>query len=200
MLSVLLLALAADFQSIDLHGGGQVILRYASVQEVRFVEGDAGHTPIRIAGGHLVIDHCPDGCPRGYRMVVEVATPGIAALTVNDGGSIRELGGFPHQEAIELRISEGGVIDIRALDVADVTAAIAQGGIIFTRPGQRLDARVAQGGNITYWGRPALARSVRQGGVVQRGADSDFDRPMSEPGGPPPLPPIPPIPPLPNPG
>lgn len=73
---------------------------------------------------------------------------------------------------------------------------MAQGGLILTRPGRRLDARVEQGGAITYWGRPAVTRSVRQGGVVQRGSDRDLDKPMSDFGvG---LPPIPPVPPLPS--
>jgi len=195
MLPFLLLALAADFEAIDLRGGGQVIVRHAPVQAVRFLEGDANHSRIDIAGGRLVIDHCRGHCPRGYRMVVEVATPRIEALTVSDGGAIREQGGFPGQAAIAVRVSSGGMVDIRALDVADVTASIAHGGLIFTRPGRRLDARVEQGGAITYWGSPALSRSIRQGGVVGRGADRDLDRPMFDHGaGPPPIPPVPPLP------
>jgi hypothetical protein len=85
-------------------------------------------------------------------MVVEVTTPEIDALSVSDGGSIRSQGGFPGQAAIEARVHSGGAIDIRALDAADVTASVAQGGLIFTRPGRRLSARVEHGGGITYWG------------------------------------------------
>ena len=191
----LLLALAADFRAIDLHNGGEVVVRYAPVRRVRFLAGDAGHTRITEAGGRLVIDHCPDGCPRGYRMVVEVATPEIAALSVSDGGSIRSQGGFPGQAAVEARVDSGGAIDIRTLAAAEVTASVAQGGLVFTRPGGRLDARVEQGGAITYWGRPAVTRSVRQGGVVQRGADGDLGKPLSGFGaGLPPIPPVPPVP------
>lgn len=86
MLTALLLALAADFRAIDLHGGGEVIVRHAPVRRVRLIEGDARHTRIGETGGRLVIVHCPDRCPRGYRMVVEVTTPEISALSVTDGG------------------------------------------------------------------------------------------------------------------
>jgi hypothetical protein len=195
MLTALLLALAADFRAIELHDGGEVIVRYAPVRQVRFIAGDARLSRISEINGRLVIEHCPDRCPRDYRMVVEVATPEIAALSVNDGGSIRGEGGFPAQAAIALHVSSGGVIDIRALEVADVTAAIAQGGLIFTRAERRLAASVAQGGAITYWGRPAVTRSVRHGGVVQRGADGDRDKPLPALNpGPAPIPPVPPLP------
>lgn len=195
MLTLLLLALAADFRAIDLHGGGEVIVRHAPVRQVRMIEGDARYTIIRETGGRLVIDNCPEHCPHGYRLVVEVTTPELDALSVNDGGSIRSGSGFPAQATIAAQVSSGGAIDIRTLAVADVTAAVSQGGLIFTRAERRLSASVEQGGGITYWGRPAVTRSVRQGGVVQRGADGELDQPMSDFGaGLPAIPPIPPVP------
>lgn len=196
MLTLALLALAADFRAIDLRGGGQVIVRHAATAEVRFRQGEARYTRISTAGGRLVIDNCPERCPHGYRAVVEVTMPALDALSVSDGGSIRSESGFPGQAAVDARVFSGGAIDIRALAAADVAASVAQGGMIFTRPGRRLDARIEQGGAVTYWGRPAVTRSVHQGGVVQRGADGDLGKPLSafnpEP------PPLPPIPPLPN--
>lgn len=193
MLTALLLALAADFRAIDLHGGGEVIVRHGPARQIRFLAGDADHTSIREAGGRLVIDNCPDRCPHRYRPVIEVTTPAIDAVSVNDGGLLRSEGAFPGQAAVEARVNSGGAVDIRTLAAAEVAAAVAQGGVIFTRPGRRLDARVEQGGAITYWGRPAVSRSVRRGGVIQRGADKDLDRPLSDLG-PAPSPPVPPVP------
>jgi hypothetical protein len=76
-----------------------------------------------------------------------------------------------------------------------VTAAVAQGGVISTRPGRRLDAAVSQGGVISYWGRSDVVRAIHGGGVVQRGRAEDGDRPLSElmplPQAIPPVPPIP---------
>lgn len=197
MLTLMLLALAADFRAIDLHGGGHVVVRHGPAADARLRDGDPRYTRINIAGGRLAIVNCEQRCPRGYRPVVEVQMPAIDALSVRDGGSIRSESGFPGQATVEARVFSGGAIDIRALAAADVRAAVAHGGMIFTRPGRRLDARVEQGGGITYWGRPAVTRSVTQGGVVQRGADRDLDKPLSafNPA-PPPVPPLPPVPPI----
>ena len=196
MLTALLLALAADFRAVDLHGGGEVIVRHGPEARARLREGDARYTRIGTAGGRLAIVNCPERCPHRYRPVVEVSMPALDALSVSDGGLIRSEGGFPGQSAVEARVDSGGAVDIRTLSAAEVTASVAQGGMIFTRPGRRLDARIEQGGAITYWGRPAVTRSIRHGGVVQRGADRDLDKPLAafNPEPPPVPPPVPPVP------
>ena len=193
MLTALLLAFAADFRAVDLHGGGEVIVRHGPVAQALLREGDSRYTRISAAGGRLAIVNCPNRCPHGYRAVVEVTAPAIDSLSVSDGGLIRSESGFPGQAAVEARITSGGAVDIRALAAAQVSASVAQGGMIFARPGRRLDARIEQGGAITYWGRPAVTRSIHQGGVVQRGADKDLARPLSDLG-PAPVPPVPPVP------
>ena len=79
-----------------------------------------------------------------------------------------------------------------------VTAAVSHGGIIFTRPGSRLDAAVSQGGTINYWGDPTVVQAVHGGGVVQRSSAEDVDRAFAVPE-PHPIAPVPPIPPQPRP-
>ena len=181
MLSILLLTVqTAAFHEVELRNGGEVVVRHGAEPSVSLVEGDRRTTRIDVAGGRLVIDRCAAHCPRGYRMRVEVVTPSLTALSVADGGSLEAARGFPRQANVAASVSSGGVLDIRGLAADDVTASVAHGGLIFTRPGRRLSAAVAQGGAITYWGAPAVTRSVRHGGVVVRGAAADEGRPLAE--------------------
>ena len=123
--------------------------------------------------------------------------PRIDAASVESGGSIEVRRGFPAQPAVAASVRHGGVVDVRGLAAARVSAAVAQGGLILARPGEALDASVSHGGIVTYWGRPSVRRSVRGGGDVVRGEAADAERPLAALR-PSPLPPVPPIPPLPH--
>lgn len=182
MLMVLLAAQAASFQSVELRGGGEVVVRPGATQSVRLVQGDSAFTRITTANGRLVIERCPDRCPRDYRSRVEVTTPSLAALAVNDGGVLRVEGSFPRRPSLAVSVSHGGGLDARALAADEVAASVSNGGIILTSAERRLNGAVAQGGRISYWGSPAVTRSVRQGGVVERGrAGDDMLRPNLPP-------------------
>jgi hypothetical protein len=201
MFTLVLLALqsllpGAAFSEVSLSGGGEIVIRHGPVARVTFRQGDARNTRIAVAGGRLVIDNCPRHCPHGYRLVLDVTTPSLAALSVADGGTIRAASGFPGQAAIAATVHSGGAIDLRALDVGAVNASVAQGGVVLARPSRRLDARIAQGGRIAYWGNPSVHSVVRQGGSVGRGAAADADRPLDALA--PRTVPVPPLPPLPG--
>jgi hypothetical protein len=197
ILALALLAAQAPYSEIALSGGGEVVVRHGPAPAIVFRRGDARNTRIAVAGGRLGIDNCPRRCPRGYRLVLEVTTPSLAALSVTDGGLIRALNGFPGRAAIAATVHSGGGIDLRALAVRDVSASVMQGGIVLARPSRRLDARIAQGGRIAYWGNPSVRSVVRQGGSVGRGAAADADRPLAALA--PHAPPVPALPPLPRP-
>ena len=132
-------------------------------------------------------------------MAIEIVTPEVADVRVMDGGIIQTLGGFPQQAELEVAVGDGGVIDLRSMNVDIVAAAIHDGGRILTKPQKALIARVERGGGITYWGTPRVTSRVRQGGVVSRGAAADANRPLREvpPFVPDHLLPVPPVPPLP---
>ncbi|HKR24459.1 MAG TPA: DUF2807 domain-containing protein [Allosphingosinicella sp.] len=195
MATVTLLALALQaltlppFESVALSSGGQVTIRHGPAQSVTIRQG---HAPIRVSGGRLVIEHCRRGCRRGERLAVEIVTPRLASATVSDGGLLRLLGRFPAQGALAASVSDGGALDLRALPARQVTASVAQGGIILVSPGERLTASVRQGGRISYWGAPVVQSAIQGGGVIERGTAADRDRPLADPH--PALPPLPPIP------
>lgn len=186
---------AAPFRSVALSDGGHVEIRYGAAQRVTLVEGEAD---IRVEGTQLRIGKCRD-CPRRSRPRVEIVTPALDAVSVDDGGRLTLAGDFPRQAQLAAAVSNGGAIDVRPLAADRVTASVAQGGMIFARPIQRLDAAVSQGGAITYWGEPRVRSAVNHGGVVQRGDAADADRPLGGMPPPPahkPAPPLPPVPPV----
>ena len=186
----------APFKSVTLRNGGKVIVRHASTQRVTLLKGSTKCTGVTVAdGGRLVIDQCQGGCPRGYRLQVEVLTPDISEVMVENGGTIQSRGSFPRQAELEVAVHDGGTLDLRSMTVDLVSAAVHDGGRILTKPKRTLVANIAQGGAITYWGSPRVSSSVKHGGVVARGTASDADKSLEEFD--PAVPALPPLPPSP---
>ena len=171
----------APFDSVELRGGGELLLRHGPTQRVTLLKGSLDYTRVTIAdGGRLVIDRCKSRCPKGYDLEIEIVTPDIAGISVADGGTIQSRGSFPRQAKIGAAVRDGGTIDIRSMSVDSVTASVEEGGIIFTMPQTALFARVVEGGIITYWGDARVESSVRRGGAVTRGTAVEADKPLSE--------------------
>jgi beta-lactamase regulating signal transducer with metallopeptidase domain len=191
--------LTEPFRSVQLRNGGHVRLVQGDTQAVTLRQGNLEQASIEIRDGRLEIDRCPAKCPANRDFEVEVVTPEIDTIAVAEGGSIQAGDGFAPQPGITVAVSQGGTIDIRALQAASVTASVFSGGRIFTTPRNSLTAAVQQGGNVTYWGDPALT-VVDDGGVVERGRAADRDRSLAVLMGPQfverpaPVPPVPPVP------
>ena len=167
----------AKFNSIQLRGGGEVLLRHGPVQRVTIVEGSTAFT--RIAVGEddgrrnkdlLVIDACNAQCPRIYKLKVEIVAPDIEAVAVSGGGAIRTVGNFRAGDSLAVAVHGGGHIDVRSARPSSVAAAINGGGTIFARPEASLAAAIRGGGEIQYWGDPSVVTSVQGGGRVRRGS------------------------------
>lgn len=199
LLAVQSLLPSASFDAIELSGGGEVVVRHGSAHRITLLEGDRGISRIGVTGNRLVVAACPARCPRGYRLRLEVEVPALTALSVENGGSVEIGGAFPAQAELAAAVRNGGAIDVRALDAAEVNAAIGSGGMILTRPRRSLRAAIADGGMVTYWGSPAVRSSVQRGGVVARGAAGDLQRPLQGfAAGLAPVPPLPLLPPAPG--
>ena len=170
-----------QFRSVELHHGGNVIVRRGPTQRVTLVTGSLRCTQVRLAEEQrLVIEHGGRECPRHERMQVEVITPELLAVSVSNGGTVQSVGAFPAQTAIRADVEQGGTIDIRSMAADSVDASVYSGGRIFTHPRATLAAAVESGGVITYWGDARVRQSVRGGGVVQRGTRADAAKPLSE--------------------
>jgi len=169
-------ALAAEvvplphFDSVELRGGGNIVVVPGPVERVTVIEGSTEFTSFRIErDNQLKINSCDERCPTRYHLVIRIESPEVPALAVAGGGLITTQPGFHPQAQLAAAVRGGGRIDARALDVADVAAAVDGGGELLVRAQSNLAASVEGGGAIRYWGDPAVASSTRGGGSIQRG-------------------------------
>jgi hypothetical protein len=161
------------FKSIELSGGGKVVIRHGSAQRVTLLSGSTEHSRMRVeqrrgSSGRLVIEACDDRCPDGYQMSVEIVTPDIAAVAVNGGGRILVEPGFARQSDMAAAVHGGGEIDLRALPVENAAAAIDGGGLIQIRAEDSLAVAINGGGEVRYEGAPSVSSSINGGGTVHR--------------------------------
>lgn len=158
------------FRSVELRGGGEVILRPGPAQRVAIINGSTQFTRIRVRrDGKLQIDACNERCPRHYSLKVEIQAPRAPDLGVMGGGSIRAASGFAPQPQVTVAVSGGGAIDVRAIEATNVTAAVNGGGKVDVRARRALTAAVNGGGEVRYWGNPAVTMAVHGGGIVRPG-------------------------------
>jgi hypothetical protein len=165
------------FNSVQLRGGGEVLLRHGPVQRVTILEGSTAFTRIAVGEDErrrnpdaLVIDACNRQCPRTYKLRVEIVTPDVKAVAVSGGGVIRTVGIFRAGDSLAAAVNGGGHIDVRSARASSVAAAIRGGGTIYARPEASLAAAIRGGGEIHYWGDPSVVTSLQGGGRVRRGS------------------------------
>lgn len=168
-------ALAAEtvpvpaFRSVELRGGGQLIVRSGPVQRVTLVEGSARITRFRVErDGQLKIDVCDGRCPDHYRLRVEIQSPRAPDVAIAGGGLIQAAGGFAPQRQLSAAIRGGGKIDVQAVPASSVSAAVHGGGLISVRARSTLAAAINGGGEVRYFGNPQVSSAVHGGGAVRR--------------------------------
>jgi hypothetical protein len=172
------------FRSIELKGGGRVILRQGPERRVTLVEGDQAITRIEVKDqgrsgwgktrrtGRLEIVACARACPKAYKLVVVVTAPRLDAVAVLSGGAIRTDGPFSPQGNLAVAVDSGGVIDVRAIRASHVAAAVDKGGTITVSAKTALAAAIDDGGLILYEGSPMLVSAVDGGGSVRKVSDA----------------------------
>jgi Putative auto-transporter adhesin, head GIN domain len=159
-----------QFEAVGLRGGGAVTIVRGPVQRVTIVEGSSRFTHIYVEHGRsLNIDACNGDCPQHYRLRVEIQTPRVPVLAVDGGGAINVAAGFPRERHLVAAVSGGGSIDTRAVDAADVTAAVNGGGDLLVRASSSLTGAVRGGGSVRYWGDPQVTSAIDGGGSIRPG-------------------------------
>jgi hypothetical protein len=160
------------FKSVQLRGGGHVVLRHGAVQRVTLIKGSTQYTGFELRhGDELVIDACNASCPQHYDLEIDIVSPDIEGVGIAGGGAIESSGAFPRQDRIAAAVKGGGSIDIRSLPAASADAAVSGGGRIRIMAERELNAAVNGGGKITYWGNPQVNSAINGGGSVSKGND-----------------------------
>jgi Putative auto-transporter adhesin, head GIN domain len=156
------------FESIELRGGGKVVIRQGPVQKVTLREGTTEFTHFDVSdrGGQLIIRTCSGDCPFHYRMEVEIETPGLGGASVVGGGDIVAEGPFRQQTMVSAAVKGGGKVDLRALPGGAVSAAVNGGGVVLVSAQTSLSAAVNGGGSIRYSGQPSVNSAIHGGGSV----------------------------------
>jgi hypothetical protein len=163
------------FQSIELNGGGRVVIRHGAAQRVTILNGSSDYTGIRVVrrsregSNRLVIQACNARCPQHYILRIEIVTPDVSAVAINGGGEILVDPGFPPEEDLAAAVDGGGAIDLRALPARNVAASVSGGGALLVNARDSLAASINGGGAIRYWGNPTVSSSIDGGGIVRRG-------------------------------
>ncbi|HWJ37943.1 MAG TPA: DUF2807 domain-containing protein [Sphingomicrobium sp.] len=156
------------FQSIELHGGGDILLKRAPVQHVTITEGSSRFTNVQVLSrGRLRIDACNAQCPRNYRLNILVESPTVPILAIDGGGKITAAEGFAGQRQLVVAVNGAGIVDATKVQVDTATAAVSGGGEIKLRALRALTAAVNGGGLVRYWGNPRLTTAIRGGGAVR---------------------------------
>ncbi|HEX5183844.1 MAG TPA: DUF2807 domain-containing protein [Allosphingosinicella sp.] len=167
------------FRSIELDGGGRALVRYAPVQKVRILQGNARISSIRVSdrpgsigrngnGARLVIRTCPNRCPMGYRFELMIETPNLDGLGVVGDGEIEVAPGFPREDSLAVGVKGNGRIDAREVTAGRVAAGVSGDGEISLGPADALVAGVSGKGRILYRGQPRLTSSVAGGGRIEQ--------------------------------
>ena len=159
------------FRSVELRGGGSLVVRPGPVQRVTLVSGSRQHTQLQVdRNGKLTIDVCRSPCPPRYRLHVVVESPTVPDVAVMGGGKISAATGFRSQPRLATAVSGGGEIDARSVAAGTVAAAVNGGGRILVHPRDRLQAAVNGGGQVRYLGNPRVMSAINGGGTVTSGS------------------------------
>jgi hypothetical protein len=166
-------ATVRPFHAVEVHGGGEVILRHGTSQRVTLLKGDPKTAEIEVdSQGTLHLSPCA----RPLRCVwhtgpfeVEVVTPTITSVEAYGGGEARAEGAFPTQPNLKVRVYGGGEADVKAIPAQKVEADIRGGGAARVHALETLVADVRGGGDLHYWGHPHITSDVRGGGSIAPG-------------------------------
>ncbi|MGI8706039.1 MAG: GIN domain-containing protein [Sphingomicrobium sp.] len=160
----------AEFESVQLRGGGSVAVRPGPAQRVTILSGSSQFTNIRVdQRGQLKIDACNERCPRNYDLRIEIQSPDVPDAAISGGGAITVAPGYAPQDQLSVAVNGGGQIDVRQVSAGNVSAAVNGGGKILTGRSSSLSAAINGGGEVRYAASGQVNTAIHGGGNVRRG-------------------------------
>ena len=159
-----------EFRTVQLRGGGSIVVRPGPAQRVTIVNGSTQFTRARVDhNGQLKIDACNERCPQRYDLRIEIQSPSAPDAAISGGGSITFAPGYGQQGDFSVAVNGGGQVDARSLRATNVSAAVNGGGRVLAGHSSHLSAAVSGGGEVRYAGNPHVSSVVNGGGAVRRG-------------------------------
>lgn len=155
------------FDSVELRGGGDVLILPGPTQRVTIVDGSSRFTHLFVESGALKIDTCNADCPHHYRLRIEIESPRVPNLAISGGGALSVGSGFPAEPRLVAAVKGGGRIDARAVDAANVSAAVSGGGDLLVHASSTLSGAINGGGLVRYWGNPRVTSAIAGGGAIR---------------------------------
>ena len=177
------------FQSIDLAGSNNVVVRVGEKQSVVVKADDnlLDRVTTEVNSGTLVIANTPGNLTAKSPMRVEIDVPALDALTLSGSGNIVVTGVEAKRLAVNLpgsgtltgngaatrlvvTVGGSGTVELTRLVASDVRADVSGSGSIFVTATKRLDASVSGSGAILYAGSPSnVTSNITGSGAITGG-------------------------------
>ena len=176
----------AAFQSVDLAGSNNVVIRVGEKQSVVVKADDnlLDRVTTEVHSGELVIANTPGSFTTKSPMRVEIDVPALDAVTLSGSGNIVVTGvdakrlvvhlpgsgtltGDGAATHLDIAVGGSGMVQLTRLVASDVRADVSGSGSIFVTATKRLDASVSGSGAILYTGSPQdVSRNVTGSGAI----------------------------------
>ena len=179
----------AAFQSVDLAGSNNVVIRVGEKQSVVVKADDnlLDRVTTEVHSGELVIANTPGSFTTKSPMRVEIDVPALDAVTLSGSGNIVVTGVDAKRLAVHLpgsgtltgdgaathldiAVGGSGMVQLTRLVASDVRADVSGSGSIFVTATKRLDASVSGSGAILYAGSPPnVTSNITGSGAITGG-------------------------------
>ena len=176
----------AAFNSVELAGGNNVVIRVGEKQSVVVKADDnlLNRVTTHVKSGALVIGITPGSLAAKTPMSVEVNVPSLNAVALTGAGNILISGintqslsvtlsgagnlfGSGTATLLDITVSGMGNARFTQLDASNVHAVISGSGAVFVTATKSLDASVPGSGTINYAGNPQdVTKSVTGSGAI----------------------------------
>lgn len=176
----------AAFNSVELAGGNNVVIRVGEKQSVVVKADDnlLNSVTTHVKSRALVIGNTPGSLAAKTPMSVEVDVPSLNAVALTGAGNILVSGikteslrvtlpgagnlfGSGTATSLDITVSGVGNARFTQLDASNVHAVMSGSGAIFVTATKSLDASVPGSGTITYAGNPQeVTKSVTGSGAI----------------------------------
>jgi hypothetical protein len=176
----------AAFDSVELAGGNNVVIRVGEKQSVVVKADDnlLDRVTTEVQSRKLVIANTPGSLTTKSPMSVEVNVPTLTALTLTGSGNIvvdgveaesleltlpgsGTLTGSGTATRLDVTVGGSGTVQFTGLVATDVRALVSGSGSIFITATKTLDASVSGSGAILYAGNPQeITQNVTGTGAI----------------------------------